>query len=61
MRGLAATLSGVAAVLDGRGLDAVAGTLGHVDARTTEQSYADRDAMDKARRKRALTVLDGGK
>lgn len=61
MRGLAATLAGAAAILAGGGLDAVAGTLGHVDARTTEQSYADRSEMDRARRKRALTVLDGGK
>jgi integrase len=61
MRGLAATLSGAAAILDGRGLDAVAGTLGHVDTRTTEQSYADKAELERARRARTLQVLDGGK
>jgi integrase len=61
MRGLAATLAGAAAILAGGGLGTVPAALGHVDARTTEQSYADRAELEKARRKRALKVLDGGK
>jgi integrase len=61
MRDLAATLAGAAANLAGGGLDAVAGSLGHVDPRTTEHAYTDRQEIERARRRRAPTVLDGGR
>jgi hypothetical protein len=61
MRGLNATIAGAAAVLNGSTLDAVAANMGHADASVSETSYADRAALEKARRRRALTVLDAGR
>lgn len=60
LRGLAATLAGAAAVLAGSGLGGVAQALGHVDVRTTTTSYVDAAELERARRRQALTVLDGG-
>jgi hypothetical protein len=56
MRGLHATLAMAAGVTG----HVVAASLGHEKVRTSEQSYAKREAVAGAQQRRTLTVLAGG-
>lgn len=57
MRGLLATIT----IERGAAAHLVAATLGHERERTTIESYANPGATDKARRRKALKVLHGGR
>lgn len=61
MRDTFATFGSIDALARGRSLSDVADQMGHEDFSTTERSYADPKALDKARRRRALQVLKGGR
>lgn len=61
MRGLCATLSSIEALAGvAPDLEAIAKRFGHTSYRVTAQSYADREAVERAKVERSWKVLDGG-
>lgn len=61
LRDTFATIGTMDAVARGLSLGDVATTMGHESFTTTEQSYVDPRALEDARRRRALRVLNGGR
>lgn len=61
MRGLNLTLGAVERVARGLSLRELSDAAGHESTGTTTTSYIDSEQFERAKRRRALTVLDGGK
>lgn len=61
MRGLNTTLGAVERVARGLSLRELSDAVGHESTSTTTTSYIDPEQLERAKRRRALTVLDGGK